>query len=85
PEVKPEKDTKDNSDKAPKGHKDGKSSVPMTKLTPATPIAPKAVAPKAEHQLPSTGESTNPFFTAAAVAVMASAGVLAVSAKRKED
>ncbi len=39
---------------------------------------------KANNQLPSTGEAVNPFFTAAALAVMATAGV-AVVAKRKED
>ncbi|WP_052123803.1 albumin-binding GA domain-containing protein [Streptococcus phocae] len=61
-------------------------SVPMTKLTPAKPAAPKAMAPKAAaNQLPSTGEATNPFFTAAAMAVMAGAGMVAFSAKRKED
>ncbi|MCD3381602.1 LPXTG cell wall anchor domain-containing protein, partial [Streptococcus equi subsp. zooepidemicus] len=36
-------------------------------------------------KLPSTGEATHPFFTAAALAVMASAGVVVVSTKRKED
>ncbi len=34
--------------------------------------------------LPATGETTNPFFTAAAVAVMTSAGLLTLSAKRRE-
>ncbi|HIB4610396.1 TPA: LPXTG cell wall anchor domain-containing protein, partial [Streptococcus pyogenes] len=36
------------------------------------------------RRLPATGEQANPFFTAAAVAVMTTAGVLAV-AKRKEN
>ncbi|ESA48662.1 LPXTG cell wall anchor domain protein [Streptococcus pyogenes GA40468] len=37
-----------------------------------------------KRQLPSTGEeTTNPFFTAAALTVIASAGVLAL--KRKEE
>nr|BBC54060.1 M-like protein [Streptococcus canis]BBC54063.1 M-like protein [Streptococcus canis] len=40
-------------------------------------------AKKDSHQLPSTGEAANPFFTAAAMSVMASAGVLAL--KRKEE
>lgn len=39
----------------------------------------------AKAQLPSTGDKANPFFTAAALAVMASAGMVAVSRKRKED
>ncbi|HEL0674686.1 TPA: LPXTG cell wall anchor domain-containing protein, partial [Streptococcus equi subsp. zooepidemicus] len=46
----------------------------------------KKPAPKQEaKKLPSTGEATHPFFTAAALAVMASAGVVVVSTKRKED
>ncbi|WP_280641421.1 albumin-binding GA domain-containing protein [Streptococcus dysgalactiae] len=44
-----------------------------------------AEAKKDEKKLPSTGETANPFFTAAAFAVMASAGMVAVSSKRKED
>ncbi|ENV4682326.1 TPA: LPXTG cell wall anchor domain-containing protein, partial [Streptococcus pyogenes] len=36
------------------------------------------------RRLPATGEQANPFFTAAAVAVMTTAGVLAVT-KRKEN
>ncbi|HER6339419.1 TPA: LPXTG cell wall anchor domain-containing protein, partial [Streptococcus pyogenes] len=36
------------------------------------------------RQLPATGETTNPFFTAAAVAIMTTAGVVAV-AKRQEN
>ncbi|WP_415922935.1 LPXTG cell wall anchor domain-containing protein [Streptococcus dysgalactiae] len=44
-----------------------------------------AEAKKDEKKLPSTGEAANPFFTAAAFAVMASAGMVAVSSKRKED
>ncbi|WP_436801838.1 YSIRK-type signal peptide-containing protein [Streptococcus dysgalactiae subsp. dysgalactiae] len=56
----------------------GRSSMPWTALTPATPIA------KDEKKLPSTGETVNPFFTAAALPVMATAGVAAV-AKRKEE
>ncbi|SQF66143.1 YSIRK-type signal peptide-containing protein [Streptococcus dysgalactiae] len=78
----------------------GKPSMPWTALTPATPIAkdekktdvkPAAKAnmvptdvKKDEKKLPSTGETVNPFFTAAALAVMATAGVAAV-AKRKEE
>ncbi|WAI93372.1 M-like protein SCM-2 [Streptococcus dysgalactiae] len=78
----------------------GKPSMPWTALTPATPIAkdekkadgkPAAKAnmastdvKKDEKNLPSTGETVNPFFTAAALTVMATAGV-AVVAKRKEE
>nr|WP_268741214.1 LPXTG cell wall anchor domain-containing protein [Streptococcus ictaluri] len=63
----------------------------MAELTPAKKVAPaakaekKAEAKKEEKQLPSTGNATNPFFTAAAIAVMAGAGMVAVSSKRKED
>lgn len=38
---------------------------------------------KTTNQLPATGEAVNPFFTAAALAVMATAGVVAI--KRKEN
>lgn len=48
------------------------------------PEAKKEDAKKAET-LPTTGEGSNPFFTAAALAVMAGAGALAVASKRKED
>ncbi|MEC4577814.1 albumin-binding GA domain-containing protein [Streptococcus dysgalactiae] len=74
------------------------ASIPLVPLTPATPIAKddakkddtkkedakKPEAKKAET-LPTTGEGSNPFFTAAALAVMAGAGALAVASKRKED
>lgn len=75
----------------------GKPSMPWTALTPATPIAKddkkadgkaapvaKSETKAATNQLPSTGETANPFFTAAAMAVIATAGVVAV-AKRKEE
>ncbi|QZT26565.1 YSIRK-type signal peptide-containing protein [Streptococcus dysgalactiae] len=48
------------------------------------PEAKKEDAKKAET-LPTTGEGSNPFFTAAALAVMAGVGALAVASKRKED
>ncbi len=48
------------------------------------PEAKKEDTKKAET-LPTTGEGSNPFFTAAALAVMAGAGALAVASKRKED
>nr|AFN85494.1 M protein [Streptococcus equi subsp. zooepidemicus]AHI46577.1 SzM [Streptococcus equi subsp. zooepidemicus]AHI46579.1 SzM [Streptococcus equi subsp. zooepidemicus]AHI46580.1 SzM [Streptococcus equi subsp. zooepidemicus]AHI46581.1 SzM [Streptococcus equi subsp. zooepidemicus] len=54
----------------------------------AKPAAPKADAKKAAPkagQLPSTGESANPFFTIAALTVIAGAGMAMVSPKRKEN
>ncbi|HEL0668993.1 YSIRK-type signal peptide-containing protein [Streptococcus equi] len=72
PETKPEVDPK--ADKLAKPE--------------AKPAAPKAdtkkAAPKAD-QLPSTGESANPFFTIAALTVIAGAGMAVVSPKRKEN
>lgn len=78
----------------------GKASDSQTpEATPGNKVVPgKGQAPQAgtkpnqnkepmketKRQLPSTGEATNPFFTAAALAVMATAGVAAV-AKRKEE
>ncbi|VHM05532.1 immunoglobulin G-binding protein G [Streptococcus pyogenes] len=49
----------------------------------------KPVVKKEERQnvntLPTTGEESNPFFTAAALAIMVSTGVLVVSSKCKEN
>ncbi|WP_424153997.1 LPXTG cell wall anchor domain-containing protein [Streptococcus porcinus] len=39
----------------------------------------------AGEQLPSTGDSINPFFTAAALAVLAGAGMLATTIKTKKE
>lgn len=50
----------------------------------ATGVASSGIASN-KVQLPSTGEATNAFFTAAALTIMASAGVMAVAGKRKED
>lgn len=72
PETKPEAD--------PKADKPAKPE--------AKPAAPKADAKKATPkagQLPSTGESANPFFTIAALTVIAGAGMAVVSPKRKEN
>lgn len=72
PETKPEAD--------PKADKPAKPE--------AKPAAPKADAKKAAPkagQLPSTGESANPFFTIAALTVIAGAGMAVVSPKRKEN
>nr|WP_278925089.1 M-like protein SCM-2 [Streptococcus canis] len=97
-EIEKLKDSKEASPKAPEAPKtpekpevtpkdSGKSTMPWTALTPAKPIAKANMsstdAKKDSHQLPSTGEAANPFFTAAAMSVMASAGVLAL--KRKEE
>lgn len=97
-EIEKLKDSKEASPKAPEAPKtpekpevtpkdSGKSTMPWTALTPAKPIAKANMsstdAKKDSHQLPSTGEAATPFFTAAAMSVMASAGVLAL--KRKEE
>nr|WP_269206265.1 LPXTG cell wall anchor domain-containing protein [Streptococcus equi] len=58
----------------------------MTPLTPATKTAPAKQKDKQKAKtLPTTGEKANPFFTAAALAIMASAGALAVTSKRQQD
>ncbi|WP_159794967.1 LPXTG cell wall anchor domain-containing protein [Streptococcus halichoeri] len=80
PEVKPstphtpEKPGKDKP-AAPKAHH---------AATPASPHMAASSTPNTAAHLPQTGETTvNPFFTVAALSVIASAGVLAT--KRKED
>ncbi|SIR14647.1 LPXTG cell wall anchor domain-containing protein, partial [Streptococcus equi] len=74
-----------------------KRSVPWTALTPAKPIdttkAPKSSAPSPQtgaatpkKQLPATGDTATPsFFTAAAMAVLASVCVLTLSPRRKKN
>ncbi|WP_328799304.1 LPXTG cell wall anchor domain-containing protein [Streptococcus halichoeri] len=54
-----------------------KAAQPRAQVAPAT-----VVAPRAQH-LPATGEKANPFFTAAALAAMASAGVLVYQSKKE--
>ncbi|HER5652544.1 TPA: LPXTG cell wall anchor domain-containing protein, partial [Streptococcus pyogenes] len=67
-----------------KDGQDGKDGLPGKDGQPGKP-APKTPAAHDTHrQLPATGETTNPFFTAAAVAIMTTAGVVAV-AKRQEN
>ncbi|UFR17389.1 LPXTG cell wall anchor domain-containing protein [Streptococcus equi subsp. zooepidemicus] len=62
------------------------ASLPLTPLTPATKTAPAKQKDKQKAKtLPTTGEKANPFFTAAALAIMASAGALAVTSKRQQD
>ncbi|WP_231297596.1 LPXTG cell wall anchor domain-containing protein, partial [Streptococcus equi] len=59
----------------------GKVAAPAHTASKAA--AAKAEMKKTTNQLPATGEAVNPFFTAAALAVMATAGVAAI--KRKEN
>ncbi|HEL0606799.1 TPA: LPXTG cell wall anchor domain-containing protein, partial [Streptococcus equi subsp. zooepidemicus] len=68
PEAKPKPEVKPKPIPKPEAQKGDK------------PAVPKAM----EHKLPSTGEATAPFFTAAALAVLASLGVAVVSRKRKK-
>ncbi|VGR00499.1 M protein [Streptococcus pyogenes] len=67
--------------------KPGNKAVPGKGQAPQAGTKPnqnKAPMKETKRQLPSTGEATNPFFTAAALTVMATAGVAAV-VKRKEE
>ncbi|WP_221913405.1 albumin-binding GA domain-containing protein [Streptococcus halichoeri] len=91
PDVKPAPETKPAEPKAP-----GMPQVKPGKAAPAADapaaksnvkhLASNPVAMKsAANQLPSTGDSANPFFTAAAFAVMTSAGMVTLAAKRKEN
>ncbi|VGQ72007.1 M protein [Streptococcus pyogenes] len=59
----------------------GKGQAPQAGTKPSQNKAPMK---ETKRQLPSTGEAANPFFTAAALTVMATAGVAAV-VKRKEE
>ncbi|MEN4360356.1 M protein, partial [Streptococcus pyogenes] len=67
--------------------KPGNKAVPGKGQAPQAGTKPnqnKALMKETKRQLPSTGEAANPFFTAAALTVMATAGVAAV-VKRKEE
>ncbi|HER9584764.1 TPA: YSIRK-type signal peptide-containing protein [Streptococcus pyogenes] len=67
--------------------KPGNKAVPGKAQAPQAGTKPnqnKAPMKETKRQLPSTGETANPFFTAAALTVMATAGVAAV-VKRKEE
>ncbi|KIS08211.1 cell surface-anchored protein [Streptococcus equi subsp. zooepidemicus Sz16] len=78
PEAKPKPEVKPMPEAKPKPE-----AKPMPK--PEAQKGDKPAVPKAmEHKLPSTGEATAPFFTAAALAVLASLGVAVVSRKRKK-
>lgn len=59
----------------------GKVAAPAHTASKAA--AAKAEMKKTTNQLPATGEAVNPFFTTAALAVMATASVVAI--KRKEN
>ncbi|HEL1351539.1 TPA: YSIRK-type signal peptide-containing protein [Streptococcus equi subsp. zooepidemicus] len=62
------------------------ASLPLTPLTPATKTASAKQKDKQKAKtLPTTGEKANPFFTAAALAIMAGAGAVAVTSKRQQD
>nr|CAA50980.1 M protein [Streptococcus pyogenes] len=66
--------------------KPGNKAVPGKGQAPQAGTKPnqnKAPMKETKRQLPSTGETANPFFTAAALTVMATAGVAVV--KRKEE
>ncbi|HEL1334799.1 TPA: LPXTG cell wall anchor domain-containing protein [Streptococcus equi subsp. zooepidemicus] len=64
--------------------KDSKPSAPKApEKSPAPKATPKAMAPAAQKAaLPATGEANNPFFTIAALSVIASAGVLTLKGKK---
>lgn len=82
PEVKPMPEAKPMPKPEPKPEPEAKPK-PIPK--PEAQKGDKPAVPKAmEHKLPSTGEATAPFFTAAALAVLASLGVAVVSRKRKK-
>lgn len=88
PKPKPEPEAKPMPEVKPKPEAKPKPEVkpmPEAKPKPEAQKGDKPAVPKAmEHKLPSTGEATAPFFTAAALAVLASLGVAVVSRKRKK-
>lgn len=93
----PEAPMKPEDPKTPEKKDQPQTPVPWTALTPAKPIdttkAPKSSAPSSQtgaatpkKQLPATSDTATPsFFTAAAMAVLASVGVLTRSPRRKKD
>ena len=85
PEVAPEAPKADEKPAAPKKDEKApatsKPAVAEAKKAMATPEAKKEV----KNQLPSTGDSYNPFFTASAMAIVAGASLMAVDRKRKEN
>lgn len=95
PEVAPEKEQNKPDDKAPGKHSIPWTALTPAQPIPSPKdkATPKPKVPQANTagtgafaksaQLPATGEKTSPFFTAAALAVIVSSGVLA--RKRKEN
>ncbi|MGG6798190.1 UNVERIFIED_CONTAM: LPXTG cell wall anchor domain-containing protein [Streptococcus canis] len=95
PEVAPEKEQNKPDDKAPGKHSIPWTALTPAQPIPSPKdkATPKPKVPQANTagtgafaksaQLPATGEKTSPFFTAAALAVIVSSGVLAH--KRKEN
>nr|WP_269206897.1 LPXTG cell wall anchor domain-containing protein [Streptococcus equi] len=81
PETKPETKPEAKPLSPEKADQAGKVAAPAHTASKAA--AAKAEMKKTTNQLPATGEAVNPFFTAAALAVMATAGVAAI--KRKEN
>ncbi len=84
PEVKPEAKPEVKPEVKPEAKPEVKPGTVAKAAQAGKAAVAKPEMKKANNQLPSTGEVVNPFFTAAALAVMATAGV-AVVAKRKED
>ncbi|HER6541392.1 TPA: LPXTG-anchored collagen-like adhesin Scl1/SclA [Streptococcus pyogenes] len=91
PEKSPEGEAGQPGEKAPEKSKEvtpapEKPADKEANQTPERRNGNMAKTPVANNhrRLPATGEQANPFFTAAAVAVMTTAGVLAVT-KRKEN
>lgn len=73
---------------------EGKASAPFVQTDAKKPAmeATKEKIPvkaeetkKADQHLPVTGEKVNPFFTGVALSIIASAGMVAYSTKRKEN
>ncbi|HEL0247286.1 TPA: LPXTG cell wall anchor domain-containing protein [Streptococcus equi subsp. zooepidemicus] len=81
PETKPETKPEAKPLSPEKADQAGKVAAPAHTASKAA--AAKAEMKKTTNQLPATGEAVNPFFTTAALAVMATAGVVAI--KRKEN
>ncbi|HEK9097512.1 TPA: LPXTG cell wall anchor domain-containing protein [Streptococcus equi subsp. zooepidemicus] len=81
PETKPETKPEAKPLSPEKADQAGKVVAPAHTASKAA--AAKAEMKKTTNQLPATGEAVSPFFTAAALAVMATASVAAI--KRKEN
>ncbi|HFZ7438938.1 TPA: G-related alpha2-macroglobulin-binding protein GRAB, partial [Streptococcus pyogenes] len=60
------------------------TALDVKKTKDTTPVVKKEERQNV-NTLPTTGEESNPFFTAAALAIMVSTGALVVSSKCKEN